>query len=603
MGRAELALVESSLHRDDLLGPKRLKLSVRCVCLLRVLLRVWGTRFWVSSSNETLLASRSCTPVRFVSSFFFNVWTGDSTSFISSAKRLLNNTSLLMGAGLKSESEDVAGGWISGRGSRVRYMGGLSQWLLSLWLVVTHDWSRADWDWSGLESGWPGLESHWAEPARRSPAWGWQETGSGWSAATADQLKKSSSCRGEPDSDRWRAVSGWQRAVAGWRRAVSGCRESVSGWRRAVSGWRGEVSGWWGAGTASREGSVVDKRQTRAALGQSLTANSLWLTRSKLGMTRGGPLLTRGVWRSRVARVSLGMARGGLWLKREGIVLTSAGVCLEMVRGCLRLSDVAGGMGDWTSLTRRLGGQECGVEWVWRRQWVVVVVPSVVGGWSQVLFLSPLYRERRECARVVGGRDMLSGGSLCVLSAGAVGSAGWGSPVAWRGSVVVVKPYISEVSSSACTPFLSKHRALSPGQVGSHTKIEGVCQLLSTVSLLQYGELVLPSVQSCYDGAGTVVVVVLGLCAVCTLNVVCSPGFAARIKAVLELNHLSDTSCVLFVRAFVNVEKKRMLFLRKNGSNLSISLSMFRQIFTKWSFRSYKFAHWPSNRLLVLLES
>ena len=151
---------------------------------------------------------------------------------------------------------------------------------------------------------------------------------------------------------------------------------------------------------------------------------------------------------------------------------------------------------------------------------------------------------------------MLSGGSFCVLSAGAVGSAGWGSSVAWRGSVVVVKPSISEVSSSACTPFLSKHRALSPGQVGSHTNIEGVCQLLSTVSLLQYGELVLPSVQSCYDGAGTVVVVFLGPCAVCTLNVVCSPGFAARIKAVQELNHLADISCVLFVRAFVNVGKK-----------------------------------------------
>ena len=36
---------------------------------------------------------------------------------------------------------------------------------------------------------------------------------------------------------------------------------------------------------------------------------------------------------------------------------------------------------------------------------------------------------------------------------------------------------------------------------------------------------------------------------------VCSPGFAARIKAVQELNHLADTSCVLFARAFVNVEK------------------------------------------------
>ena len=49
--------------------------------------------------------------------FFYNVWTGDSTSFVSSAKRLLDTTSLLMGVGLKSESGDVAGGRISGRGS------------------------------------------------------------------------------------------------------------------------------------------------------------------------------------------------------------------------------------------------------------------------------------------------------------------------------------------------------------------------------------------------------------------------------------------------------------------------------------------------------
>ena len=172
----------------------------------------------------------------------------------------------------------------------------------------------------------------------------------------------------------------------------------------------------------------------------------------------------------------------------------------------------------------------------------MVVVSSVVGGWSPVVFLCPPPRERRECARVVGGRDVLSGGSLCVLGARAVGSAGWGLPVAWRGSVVVVKSSISEVGSSACTPLLSKHKALSPGQVGSHTNVEGVCQLLSCVSLLQYGELIVPSVQSCYDGAGTVVVVVLGPCAVCTFTVVCSPGFAARIKAVQELKHLADTS-------------------------------------------------------------
>ena len=56
-----------------------------------------------------LLACRSSTPVRFVLSLFFNVWTGDSTWFISYAKRLLDNTSLLMGVGLKSESGDVAG--------------------------------------------------------------------------------------------------------------------------------------------------------------------------------------------------------------------------------------------------------------------------------------------------------------------------------------------------------------------------------------------------------------------------------------------------------------------------------------------------------------
>ena len=188
----------------------------------------------------------------------------------------------------------------------------------------------------------------------------------------------------------------------------------------------------------------------------------------------------------------------------------------------------------------------------------MVVVPSVVGGWSPVVFLCPPPRGRRECARLASGQDVLSGGSLCVLGARAVGSAGWGSPVAWRGSVVVVKPSISEVGSSACTPLLLKHRALSPGQVGSHTNVEGVCQLLSCVSLLQYGELIVPSVQSCYDGAGTVVVV-LGPNAVSTFNVVFSPGLAARIKAVQELNHLADTSCVPFVRAFVNVGKANVV--------------------------------------------
>ena len=122
-----------------------------------------------------------------------------------------------------------------------------------------------------------------------------------------------------------------------------------------------------------------------------------------------------------------------------------------------------------------------------------------------------------------------------------------------------VKSSLSEVGSSACTPLLSKHRAVSPGQVGSHRNVGGVCQLRSKVSLLQHRELVLPSMQSGYDGAGTVVVVGLGPCAMCTLNVVCSPGLTARIKAVQGLNLLSDTRCVLFVRAFVNIEKMNIV--------------------------------------------
>ena len=80
---------------------------------------------------------------------------------------------------------------------------------------------------------------------------------------------------------------------------------------------------------------------------------------------------------------------------------------------------------------------------------------------------------------------MLSGGSLCVLGARAVGSAGWGSPVAWRGSAVVVKPSISEVGSSACIPLPSKHRALSLGQVGSHTNVEANSKHWFTTSFLQ----------------------------------------------------------------------------------------------------------------------
>ena len=40
---------------------------------------------------------------------------------------------------------------------------------------------------------------------------------------------------------------------------------------------------------------------------------------------------------------------------------------------------------------------------------------------------------------------VLSGGSLSVLGARAVGSASWGSLVAWRGSVVVLNLSISEV--------------------------------------------------------------------------------------------------------------------------------------------------------------
>ena len=63
------------------------------------------------------------------------------------------------------------------------------------------------------------------------------------------------------------------------------------------------------------------------------------------------------------------MVRGGLCLTsdglsmRRGLVLTTVGVCVEVVRGCLRLSDVSGGVGGWTSLARGLGGLECGVEW------------------------------------------------------------------------------------------------------------------------------------------------------------------------------------------------------------------------------------------------
>ena len=48
---------------------------------------------------------------------------------------------------------------------------------------------------------------------------------------------------------------------------------------------------------------------------------------------------------------------------RRGLVLTRVRVCPEVLRGCLRLSDVSGGVGGWTSLTKGLGGQECGVEW------------------------------------------------------------------------------------------------------------------------------------------------------------------------------------------------------------------------------------------------
>ena len=54
-------------------------------------------------------------------------------------------------------------------------------------------------------------------------------------------------------------------------------------------------------------------------------------------------------------------------------------------------------------------------------------------------------------------------------------------------------------------------------------------------------------------------VVGLGHCAVCTLNVVCSSGFAARIKALQVLNLLSDTRCVLFDRALVNTENMNIV--------------------------------------------
>ena len=56
-----------------------------------------------------------------------------------------------------------------------------------------------------------------------------------------------------------------------------------------------------------------------------------------------------------MARASIGMVRGGLCLTSDGLsMLTRVGICLEVVRGCLRLSDVSGGVGGWTCLTRRL---------------------------------------------------------------------------------------------------------------------------------------------------------------------------------------------------------------------------------------------------------
>ena len=176
------------------------------------------------------------------------------------------------------------------------------------------------------------------------------------------------------------------------------------------------------------------------------------------------------------------------------------------------------------------------------------------------------------------------------------------SLVAWRGSVVVVKPCICEVDSSACTPLLSKHKALSPGQVGSHTNVEGVCHLLLTVSLLQYGELVLPSVQSCCNGAGAVAVIVLGPCAMCTLNVVCSPGFAARIKAVQELNHHSDTSCVPFVKAFVKVEKANVVPAGKRLQLVHFFVNVQKQIhkmvFPFIQVRALKSSHFKDRYLI-----
>ena len=63
------------------------------------------------------------------------------------------------------------------------------------------------------------------------------------------------------------------------------------------------------------------------------------------------------------------MVRDGLCLTsdglsmRRGLVLTTVGVCVGVVRGCLRLSDVSGGVGGLTSLARGLGGQECRVQW------------------------------------------------------------------------------------------------------------------------------------------------------------------------------------------------------------------------------------------------
>ena len=90
------------------------------------------------------------------------------TSFIPSAKRLLDNTSLLIGVGLKSDSGDVAGGRMV-EGPRVRYMGGYSHCGQSMTgyrqTETGRGWSQADQGWS--QSGPSQPNAHLREVGRR----------------------------------------------------------------------------------------------------------------------------------------------------------------------------------------------------------------------------------------------------------------------------------------------------------------------------------------------------------------------------------------------------------------------------------------------------